>query len=546
MGNKKIKKNAIAFKNISDSCIEFQLNNIFISDNEYLYLAPNTNFCRTCFNRRHQTQTMANEVVTTRINANTLNFAHIIEKNIKSIFQQWHVYIVEQQQLAASFIFIPYEDCPVCSKQKTVEKKYASEQYKNSLIQTEKTNLADLKQRVFSFGFARSRSNTKDIGLNNPELNKLMGDNTQARIIYRIITKTGQFTDESALGFSTNKELAEIKSIMEYLERYAFFLHISRFPTNESDDQLINQFLQLYRTKATSEELKAIQRNSSWGINLHTNETQAIPTSFIFKNNQVSFIHPSTSGFAAHTNFKKSLCSSILELIERDAFVRFWHDPELAFNFEPDALTKSETNKLISILETVIDNNEMESKFYLLKSATRIPVILITISSNNIEKPPSLNFGIGVGSNINEAMSGALEELRLNTVNLAKGISVIDGFLTQKFTGNIDSLLSRMSLYSSSAARKKLKFLDNDNPLRDGIYEDLKQPTLEDLVARLYQTNHDIYGIDCTPQCFLNKNVYVTRAFSPQLYPLQLSNEDVFNLPTGKLSAKNDLPHFFI
>ena len=103
-----------------------------------------------------------------------------------------------------------------------------------------------------------------------------------------------------------------------------------------------------------------------------------------------------------------------------------------------------------------------------------------------------------------------------------------------------------MNLYATSAPREKLKFLDNNNPLMEGIVEDAKQPGLDSLIDRFNKIGFDIYGIDFTPQCFKDKNVFVTRAFSPHLYPLQFEQENDFNLKTDSLSAQKVLPHFFI
>ena len=103
-----------------------------------------------------------------------------------------------------------------------------------------------------------------------------------------------------------------------------------------------------------------------------------------------------------------------------------------------------------------------------------------------------------------------------------------------------------MNLYSTAAPREKLLFLDSDNPLVDGIVENTKAADLDSLVERFKQIDFDLYALDCTPECFRDKNVYVTRAFSPQIFPMQFEQEGVFNLPTGPTSAHKELPHFFI
>jgi len=157
-----------------------------------------------------------------------------------------------------------------------------------------------------------------------------------------------------------------------------------------------------------------------------------------------------------------------------------------------------------------------------------------------------LSFGCGVGFSFSEALTSALEELRSNAINQVKGIAAIEGFLTKVFTTKIEEIPDRGNFYATSAPREKLTFLDSNNPLVDGVFENAQLYDLDALVDRFRQAEFDVYGLDCTPLCFQDKNVFVTRAFSPQLYPLQFKQEDVFNLPTGPTSVHHELPHFFL
>ena len=99
--------------------------------------------------------------------------------------------------------------------------------------------------------------------------------------------------------------------------------------------------------------------------------------------------------------------------------------------------------------------------------------------------------------------------------------------------------------YATHVPREKLKFLDAKNPLVEGVVEDAVRADLDAIVERFKEIDFDIYAIDCAPACFQDKNVVVTRAFSPQLYPLQFVQEDVFALVKGSTSSCGELPPLF-
>ena len=532
---------------VSDSCLAFRLDNQYISDNSYLFIAPHTDFCRACFNRRYLTQ-MMNEVKNIHLHSSVLSLALNLDKQYNN--ESWQAYSIADQKLHITFELITYQDCPVCSKPENHARTEVADLYKRLLRQESIPDIEALENQVFSFGFAHKNVTTQGTGLPNPEFDQLLGNHYEAKMGFRMTASDGRYAEDSAIGFDSNKDLAELKSLMEYLERYAFMLQICRFKTREYDDKIILSTLTLFRKQASQKERKHIRSNACWGIDLSTHEIHAIPLPFIFNYGQLQSIMPTSSGFGAHTDFKKSLCSSILELVERDAFVRFWHNPQRAFLIEPEKGLKSEIDSIISILTPVVNNETLVSHFFVIQSPTKLPVAMVTISTKDYSKPPSLCFGCGVGFSLDEAITGAIEELRQNSANLVKGVTVIDGFLTKQFTDTITSIPDRMNFYSTSTPREKLKFLDNDNYISDevidSIVKDAIPPNLDNLTSRFSKIKFDIYGIDCTPRCFSDKNVFVTKAFSPQLYPLQFGKEGLLNITTDPLSLHKELPHFFL
>ncbi len=529
---------------IGGACIGFKLKRTYISDNLLLYVPPNDRFCRACFRRRYFSQ-MMQAVVANKIEPATLELAHALDNSIPDD-NLWRAYAVKEKIPLISFDLAPYEDCPVCSTPAETTREKAALEYEQSLRAEPKPDYAGLRSRVFSFGFARQMTIDRRVGLPDARYDELMGENYAARVYSRVIDPAGNHRDQSTLGVATEEKIAEIKSVMEYLERYAFLLKVCRYTTPENDNRIIEKYLSLHRDPLTHPELAIVRSKATWAFNLLTSEVRPIPLAFIYSAPGMRFVSPSSSGFGAHWDFKQSLCRSILELIERDAFVRFWYDPARAFTFSPDADTQADVDAVLSILARAVGNDRLVSRFFVLQSPTRVPVVMVTASSADFSKPPSLCFGCGAGFDLQQALEGAIREFRFSAINLVKGVTLIDGFLTKTFSGKIEELQDRMMFYSSAAPRAKLRFLDAENPLPGAVYEDEPAPCLESLVARYKSAGLDIYAIDCTPACFRNLNVYVTRAFSTGMYPMQFKQEGYFRLESGPMSVHSELPHFFL
>jgi hypothetical protein len=203
-------------------------------------------------------------------------------------------------------------------------------------------------------------------------------------------------------------------------------------------------------------------------------------------------------------------------------------------------------NHIVSVLTDVTRNDSIVSNCFVLESPVKLPVVLVTVSSKDIDAPPSLCFGIGVGCTLNDALDGAIKELRFSASNFVKAVTIFNGFLDRKFTGTVESITDRMHFYATSAPRSRLMFLDREHPMGEAVYEPLESPGLDGLVWRFKQSGVDIYGLDCTPESFRGTGVCVTRAFSTGLFPMQFSGERDFNLPAGKWSSCRELPHFFL
>lgn len=534
----------VVTSSIGGACIGFTLTRNYVTDNLLLYVAPDNTYCRACFLRRYLSQ-MMQTVQTPSLAPAALELARALD-NDPANDGLWHVYTVREKTHVIAFELVPYQDCTVCARPARISGGQAAVEYATRLDAIAAADYEGLRGRIFSFGFARRLTADREAGLPDPRYDKILGDNYAARVYCRLIESAGNHMDMSTLGVSPDKGLAEKKAIMEYLERYAYLLNICRYPTAEYDDRLIDDFMALYREPLTETERALMRSKATWALELSTRAVKPLPLPFLYCTPGVRFVRPTSSGFGAHLDFKQSLCSSILELVERDAFVRFWHDPERAFDLPPDERTEAALNEITTLLADASGNPTLTYRAFLLPSPTLLPVVLMTAGSKDFSKPPALCFGCGVGFDLAQAIDDAVREFRFNALNLIKGMKLLPGFMSRRFSGKIEELQDRLNFYATAAPREKLRFLDQNNPLSDAAFESASAHSLEVLIDRFRRIDKDIYAVDCTPACFAPFNVYVTRAFSTGLYPLQFQQENALDLPRGPLSACGEIPHFFL
>jgi ribosomal protein S12 methylthiotransferase accessory factor YcaO len=530
-------------KRLTPFYIAFRYRNWFVTDNNVVFLLPKNAFCQSCFKRRYLSEFDGGKVGD--VSQKALKLAREIDTSFTA-GQYWHCVSIENPDIRKTFTLASYESCPHCHKSAgRFGRGEAGRTYESLLHSRSTPKTAELGKLLFSFGFARALHTSNKLGIQDGEIEKILGGNFFSRITGRVVTANEVLVDVTTLGYSMNRALAETKAVMEFLERYAVLEQTCPMHTNEYDEDLIREFLSLYSRRAGTGELAAIKSASIWAVNLADQNACPVPFRFIYDKGDLAFIKPTSSGFAAHVDFRSSLTASILELVERDAFVRFWYDPTRAYGFTPDSQVQEPMDHMKHVLGAVLGNSSLTTKCYVIRSPTKLPVVMATISSSESGLAPALVVGFGVGLNLAQAQSRSMDELRTNALNLLTCISSQKDFLRRQFSHEITSLPDRMNFYSTSRPRARLTFLDHTNPLTDGVYDDLELESLEGVIERLTGHGIGIYGIDVTPRCFADKNVFVTRAFSPHLFPLQFEADRWFNLPTHALSAKDALPHFF-
>lgn len=530
-------------KRLSDCYLAFRLNRWFVTDNRNLFLVPSQGFCTYCFKYRYLSELDC--VQTTEPAMEALSLAQVIEQQFRP-GPNWHWFSVQERRHVREFRLIPFEHCARCMPGKPASRHASKNRYAAALRSPREFNIRKLGDLLFSFGFARGLYTGRRLGFPDNRFDRVLGDNYFSRISSRIASREGVLADVSCIGYSRDRDLAELKAMMEYAERYAFIQQVSPMQASEHDDGIINEYLARYTGGVSASELEVLKKDSIWAIDLSAGTVHPVPARYIYDKGDIRYIRPTSSGFAAHTRFGNSLVNSILELVERDAFVRFWHDPLRAYSFNPGAAAERELDDLAGLLAALIGNNRLTANCFVVKSPLMLPVVMTTISSDRHDRPPSLVFGYGAGVGLEQALQGALNELRTNTSNLIYMLNHDAGYLDRSTWGRIESIPDRMNYYSTCRPRSRLYFLDMQNPLQGAVYQEAANDTLDEVVRRFEDKNLKIYGIDCSPACFMDLGVYVTRAFSPMLYPLQYQEERSLSLQYRDLSPGGEQPHFFI
>lgn len=124
-------RQATPFAKLGDNLIAFRLNNQFISDNKFLFVAPQEDFCRSCFLRRYSSQ--VNGASIAEVSSPALRLARNLDTGPQSN-HLWRWFLIEGQKVGKPFELVPYDDCPVCGKEELCSRQEANLHYEQLLI----------------------------------------------------------------------------------------------------------------------------------------------------------------------------------------------------------------------------------------------------------------------------------------------------------------------------------------------------------------------------------------------------------------------------
>ncbi len=385
----------------------------------------------------------------------------------------------------------------------------------------------------------------------------LQGNHSDPEFIAALLTTWPHDAEHSftiTSGHDADKDRALLKAIMEYIERDAFKNQV--IPEHILIDDVSEQDLAPLNINFCSPQVIAQQwviqtttsEHSTWlcGVDVIREELALVPRDVLYASTQKSSCHiPTSNGFAAHWSYDDALMHASLELIERDACMRWWFAPELAHTIVPNA---QEQEKIATITALVAEKIGFEPQIYLLELSNKlqVPVIIALLTSANQNIGPALIVGSGAAFDVVVAVDKALWELKASVFNyIVRDLGVYQEDIVRQ-----ETLLSpdmHAQWYYNPACIKYLPFvtaLQAQLPRERSKYSG---PTERKSFAQYLMThNMAWYALDVTPAMVKPFGVCVVRAIIPELYNLYFGFPTPYQ-PTlfSKQSVAGILPHCF-
>ena len=250
-----------------------------------------------------------------------------------------------------------------------------------------------------------------------------------------------------------------------------------------------------------------------------------------------------SNGYAAHTSKERAQYNAVLEVLERDAFMRFWFDPTCAVVLTHDADIALRVAALDQALQNAHVNSGSNVLVLQVPSQAKVPVALAIILAKDPTEAPALIMGAGAGATMQDAIEKALCELEGNVLNL-----IARHVHTPAWQEQVPSALTitcseqqHTQFYHHPHVRSGLKFLD---------YLLEKQPVATSTIGdgpRDFDALSKILEIEITDVTseMVQGLCHVVHATVAGCYPFAFGFPLPFEFECGQLSVARELPHPF-
>lgn len=376
---------------------------------------------------------------------------------------------------------------------------------------------------------------------------------------------------------SLNEDLAQLKAIMEGIERYCLgvfrtthFIYGSYAEMSSKAEALDPQlFKVLAEDQANSPTFEQFRVNwetpFAWvkGYSLTKERNIWVPAMLVYlpfphELNTPLIMYSTSNGAAAGASFESAIFRGLCELIERDAFlITYLNQLERVQISLP-----SISNREVAYLYRQFERCELKWHAFEITSDIPIPVIL-SIAVDLVGTGPAISVGMKAHPDIEEAILGsALECLHGRSwirSHLNEHLDRLPYLNEHMF--DIDDVLDRGLLWSQSQMIHNLDFLLSQPPASIVSRQFQNNLGLDDLKRNFDSRNWEIVVVDVTTQDVRQAGFSVVKVIVPQLIPFYLfektpywGNDRIYTVPVtlGYRSQKTTfdsllkIPHPFL
>ncbi|MDT0716825.1 YcaO-like family protein [Staphylococcus chromogenes] len=337
-------------------------------------------------------------------------------------------------------------------------------------------------------------------------------------------------------GRSISLKESKISAILEMLERYSSMiprfekryynsysaLKANRYSIIEPQDYMLGN-------KFDSEkniywiELKKINSNTKYLI-----PEQCIYFDSQLVSNEDRFIYETSNGTALGGDFTEALVYSILELIERDAFLVHWYLEKLPKKISVQSIHDHNILNLLKILE------DFNYEIYIFDISLDIDIPVVWVLARNKDKDAALYIYNAAGSNYypDKAIFSAL-------VEVATSIFVYEEKLKTEKENNtfliespdqVKTMEDHVNYYSFKENSKAFDYLlNNIENLREISLNDLKPKytfSFFNILEHVNKLHPNIYYKEMNNKLIQDMNLSVVRSFIPSLQPMTFGKQN--------------------
>ncbi len=342
---------------------------------------------------------------------------------------------------------------------------------------------------------------------------------------------------------SVHPERAIMKAVGESVERYSSGQYdtaeLKRSTFADLNEEAVDpEKFALYSRQQYAQEnfpFSALTKKSTlrWeqGHSLRDEKPVWVPAAFVYvpyefdAPNELPFFNPISTGLACGPNRSFALYKSILEVIERDAFMIVWKN-QLP---RPQLDIKSSKNEFVHQLLQALINLPLECKAIYLTLDIEVPVIAVAIHTTN-DAPPYTAMGIGADLDPDRALIQALEEAYLTFLGMSRYAKLKKDYVPEPDYSDIKTpTLHALAHAICPELRSSFDFLaDSKNMISlQDVNKSVHKNTLDNvrtLVKLLAEKGLDTISFDLTTLDIDEAGFKVVRSVIPGMEPLDINH----------------------